>query len=161
MAGSPEGCNTLAYWGFSAQTCLCGSENPLISYGIFRLWEIPVPASASNPSCIAVLCSSPIVRLCFISDYREVAMDGWTKGGIEVVYWSVPSFQHTIYPPKSPSLFSLPLIPFPCCYSQYYLKGFVVTGDTLHQFPADCPCLIGVQAEGKQQNNLHIIYGDI
>lgn len=37
----------------------------------------------------------------------------------------------------------------------------MVTGDTLHQFPADCPCLIGVQTEGKQQNDLHIIHDDI
>ena len=83
---------------------------------------------------------------------REVAMDGWTKGGIDVVYWSVPSFQHTIYPPKSPSLFfllHLLLIPFSCCCCQYHLKWFVVTGDTLHQFLADCPCLIGVKARRK------------
>ena len=37
----------------------------------------------------------------------------------------------------------------------------MVTGDTLHQFPADSPCLIGVKSEGKQKNDLHIIYGDI
>jgi len=36
-------------------------------------------------------------------------MDGWTKGGTDVVCWSVSSFQHTIYPHKSPSLFPLPL----------------------------------------------------
>ena len=91
-------------------------------------------------------------------------MDGWTKGGIDVVCWSVPSFQHTIYPPKSPSLYFLPLlslIPFSCCCCQNHLKRFVVTGDTFHQFSADSPCLIGVQLEGKQQNDLHVIYCDI
>lgn len=54
-------------------------------------------------------------------------------------------FQHTIYPPKNPSLFfllHLLLIPFSCCCCQYHLKRFVVTGDTLHQFFADSPCLI-------------------
>ena len=56
LAGSPEGCNTSAYWGFLAQTLLCGSKNPLIGYGIFRLWKIPVPAPASSPSYIAVPC---------------------------------------------------------------------------------------------------------
>ena len=86
------------------------------------------------------------------SDYREVAMDGWTKGGIDVVCWSVPSFQHTIYPPKSPSLFSLlllPLISFSCRCSQYYFKRLMVSADPLHQFLADCPCLVGVKAKRK------------
>ena len=95
--------------------------------------------------------TSPTLRLVFY-DYREVAMDGWTKGGIEVVYWSVPSFQHTIYPPKSPSLFSLlllPLISFSCRCSQYYFKRLMVACNTLHQFPADCPCLVGVKARRK------------
>ena len=45
LAGSPEGCrstygrlqgkNTSAYWGFLAQTCLCGSKNPLfLKFGL-------------------------------------------------------------------------------------------------------------------------------
>jgi len=103
-------------------------------------------------------------RRCILFDCREVAMDGWTKGGIDVVCWSVPSFQHTIYPPKSPSLFSLPhlpLISFSSCCCQYHLKWLMVAADTLHQFPTDCPCLIGVKSEGKQKNDLQIIYGDI
>jgi len=36
-----------------------------------------------------------MVRKMFIITHRDVAMDGWTKGGIDVVCWSVPSFQHT------------------------------------------------------------------
>ena len=55
----------------------------------------------------------------------------------------------------------LPLISFSCCCCQYHLKWLMVAADSLHQFPTDCPCLIGVKAEGKQQNDLHIIYGDI
>ena len=129
------------------------------------------PTRGNIRTCVSIksvvhcraLYTSPTLRLVFY-DYREVAMDGWTKGGIEVVCWIVPSFQHTIYPSKSPSLFSLPLlplIPFSCCCCQNHLKRFVVTGDTFHQFPADSPCLIGVQLEGKQQNDLHVIYGGI
>ncbi len=96
-----------------------------------------------------VLCETMVP----LFDCREVAMDGWTKGGIDVVCWNVPSFQHTIYPPKSPSLFSLPfllLIPFSCRCCQYHLKGLVVTADTLHQFLADSPSLVGVKAKRKQ-----------
>ena len=37
----------------------------------------------------------------------------------------------------------------------------MVSADSLNKFPADCPCLIRVKSEGKQKNNLHIIYGDI
>ena len=37
LAGSPEGCSLSAYWGFLAVWQQCGSKNPLISYGIFRL----------------------------------------------------------------------------------------------------------------------------
>jgi len=112
LAGCPEGCNTSAYWGFLAHTLLCGSKNPLMGYGISRFVEISVPAPASIPSCIAIpVCLVYCETMFFFFDSREVAMDGWTKGGIDVVCWSVPSFQHTIYPPKSPSLFSLPLFP--------------------------------------------------
>ena len=76
------------------------------------------PTRGNIRTCVSIksvvhcraLYTSPTLRLVFY-DYREVAMDGWTKGGIEVVYWSVPSFQHTIYPPKSPSLFFLLLLP--------------------------------------------------
>ena len=39
LVGTQTGCNTSAYWGFLAQILLCGSKNPLIDYGIFRLWE--------------------------------------------------------------------------------------------------------------------------
>ena len=152
LAGCPEGCNTSAYWGFLALTLLCGSKNPLIGYGIFRLWEIPVLASASTPSYIAIPCTSSAIDDIFLFECREIAMDGWTKGGIDVVCWSVPSFQHTIYPPKSPSLFSLPLlplIPFSCCCCQYHLKWLVVSLDSFHQFLANCPCLIRVKTESK------------
>ena len=55
--GVQRGGNTSAYWGFLALTLLCSSKNPLIGYGISRLVEISVPASASNPSYIAVLCT--------------------------------------------------------------------------------------------------------
>ena len=71
-------------------------------------------------------------------------MDGWAKGEIDSVL-ERSMFQHTIYPPKSPSLFFLlllPLIPFSSCCCQYHLKGLMAAGDTLHQFPADSPCLI-------------------
>lgn len=90
-------------------------------------------------------------------------MDGWAKGEIDSVL-ERSMFQHTIYPPKSPSLFSLlllPLISFSCRCSQYYFKRLMVSADSLHHFPAEYPCLVGVKAEGKQQNDLHIIYGDI
>lgn len=52
LAGSTEGCNTSDYWGFLAHTLLCGSKNPLVGYGVFRLVKISVPAPASNPSYI-------------------------------------------------------------------------------------------------------------
>ena len=117
------------------------------------------PTRGNIRTCVSIksvvhcraLYTSPTLRLVFY-DYREVAMDGWTKGGIEVVYWSVPSFQHTIYPPKSPSLFSLlhlPLISFSCRCSQYYFKRLMVSADSLHHFLADCPCLVGVKARRK------------
>ena len=117
------------------------------------------PTRGNIRTCVSIksvvhcraLYTSPTLRLVFY-DYREVAMDGWTKGGIEVVYWSVPSFQHTIYPPKSPSLFSLlllPLISFFCRCSQYYFKRLMVSADSLHHFLADCPCLVGVKARRK------------
>ena len=42
-----RGATSLAYWG-DFQRCLqCGSENSLISYGIFR-WQISVPLQASS-----------------------------------------------------------------------------------------------------------------
>lgn len=116
-----------------------------------RLRYFPLVGNISSCASIksVVYCRTVCLVLCEtmfpLFDCREVAMDGWTKGGIDVVCWSVPSFQHTIYPPKSPSLFfllHLLLIPFSCCCCQYHLKRFVVTGDTLHQFLADSPCLI-------------------
>ena len=165
LAGCPEGCNHSAYWGFLAQTCLCGSNNPLIGYGIFRLRGNTRTCTSINPVVhCRFLCFVRCETMFFLLDCRKGVMDGWTKGGIDVVCWSVPSFQHTIYPPKSPSLFPLPLfplIPFSCCCCQYHLKWHVVAGDTLHQFLSDCPCLVGVKAKSKQQNDLHIIYGDI
>ena len=37
---------------------------------------------------------------------------------------------------------------------QYHLERLMVSVNSLHQFPADCPCLVGVKSEGKQQNDL-------
>ena len=136
--------NRLRYFPTRGNIRTCASINPVVH---------------CRTVCL-VLCETMFP----LFDCREVAMDGWTKGGIDVVCWNVQSLQHTIYPPNSPSLYFLPLlplIPFPCCRCQYHLKGLVVTANTLHQFPADCPCLIGIQAEGKQQNDLHIIHDDI
>ena len=62
-AGCPEGCNSSAYWGFLAHTLLCGSKNPLIGYGIFRLSGNTLPALASNPSYIAVPSASSALRM--------------------------------------------------------------------------------------------------
>ena len=147
------------------------STNKFVRLGKSPNWLRYFPPVGNNRSCASiksvVYCHTLYLvcyRRCFLFECREVAMDGWTKGGIDVVCWSVPSFQHTIYPPKRPSLFYPPLlqlISFSCCCCQYHLKRLVVTADSLHQFPADCPCLIGVQAKCKQQNDLHIIYGDI
>ena len=77
LAGSPEGCNTLAYWGFLAHTLLCGSKNPLIGYGISRFVEISVPAPASSPSYIAVPCGSSAIDDVF---FLTVGKLQWTDG---------------------------------------------------------------------------------
>ena len=77
LAGCPEGCNTSAYWGFSAQTSLCGSENPLIGYGISRLLEITVLVPASSPSCIAIPCISSAIDDVF---FLNVGKLRWTDG---------------------------------------------------------------------------------
>ena len=119
------------------------------------------PTRGNIRSCASiksvVYCRTVCLVLCEtmfpLFDCRKIAMDGWTKGGIDVVCWSVPSFQHTIYPPKSPSLFSLlllPLISFSCRCSQYYFKRLMVAFNTLHQFSADCHCLKGIKAKGKK-----------
>lgn len=153
LAGCPEGCSTLGLLGiFSTYSVVRLEKSPN------RLRYFPIRGNIRSCASInpVVHCHTVCLVLCEtmfpLFDCREVAMDGWTKGGIDVVCWSVPSFQHTIYPPKSPSLFSLPhlpLISFSCCCCQNHLKGLMVTGDTLHQFPTDCPCLVSVKVKGK------------
>ena len=77
LAGCPEGCNTSAYWGFSAQTSLCGSENPLIGYGISRFVEISVLAPASYLSHIVEPCASSAIDDAF---FLNVGKLQWTDG---------------------------------------------------------------------------------
>ena len=42
-----RGATSLAYWGIFSDTEYCGSENSLISYGIFR-WQISVSLQATS-----------------------------------------------------------------------------------------------------------------
>lgn len=95
LAGSPEGCNTSAYWGFLALTCLCSSENPLIGYGIFRLWEYPY-LRQHQPRRILP---------CRVIDGRK---DGEVEGWIASVQdgWcaGLPAVSHTCRPLYQPSV---------------------------------------------------------